>query len=146
MTSCAQHYDSGHQGCTLVFAWLGLGFAFVIGLALVFNAALAGTAPEERLSLALGVMEMPHAEKHIEAPAIRQCLDRNGPYMIMKHKFMPTWYLICQINPDTWGFQAVDRDGIEKTAFSPGMGSYREVMDYLARFATRFKGGLPWLQ
>jgi hypothetical protein len=126
----------------MVIAWLGLGIAFVIGLALVFGAALG-----DNMSLALGVMEQPHAEaRHVEAPAIRQCLDNNGPYMIWKHKFAPTWYLICQIDADTWGLQAVNREGVEKTAFSPGDGSYRALMDYLRGFATKFKGGLPWLQ
>jgi len=94
---------------------------------------------------ALGVVLTDHAEKHDEANSIRNCLDRNGPYMVMKHIYDPTWYLLCQIDQKHWGIQAVSRNGIEKTAFSPGDGSYKAMMDYLNRIAVRFKGTVPWM-
>lgn len=97
------------------------------------------------VALAMGVVVQTHAEKHDEAATIRRCLDQNGPYMIMKHKYDPTYYLVCQIDKSTWGFQAVKENGIEKTAFCPGGGTFAECMSYLQRIAVRFKGTLPWL-
>jgi hypothetical protein len=95
---------------------------------------------------ALGVVLTDHAEKHGEASSIRKCLDRNGPYMVMKAIHDPTWYLLCQIDSTHWGIQAVSKDGTEKTAFSPGDGSYKAMMEYINRIAVRFKGTVPWLQ
>lgn len=95
---------------------------------------------------ALGVVTTEHAMKHDEASTIRKCLDENGPYMVMKNKFDPTWYLLCQIDQNHWGIQAVTRDGFEKTAFSPGDGSYKALMDYMNKIAVRFKGTVPWMQ
>lgn len=95
---------------------------------------------------AMGVMVSAHALKHDEAPAIRNCLDKNGPYMIMRDMYDPTWYLLCQIDKTHWGLQAVDKNGNEKTAFSPGDGSYQALMKYLNRIAVRFKGTVPWMK
>lgn len=97
-------------------------------------------------NFALGVVTTDHAEKHDEAQSIRNCLDRNGPYMIMRSINDPTWYLLCQIDKTHWGVQAVTKNGIEKTAFSPGDGSFKALMDYMNRIAIRFKGTVPWMQ
>jgi len=94
---------------------------------------------------ALGVVTTDHALKHDEAQSIRDCLERNGPYMVMKHTHDSTWYLLCQIDKTHWGVQAVSKDGFEKTAFSKGDGSYRALMEYMNRIATSFKGTLPWM-
>jgi len=138
----AQNYSSGHQGCSLILASIGVGMAFMLGLALVLNAALG-----DSMSLALGVLPQEHAViRHDEAPIIRNCLDSNGPYMVWKHKDDPTFYLICQLGQDWWGLQAVTDDGVEKTAFSPGNGTWRALNAYLKGFATKYRGPLPWLQ
>lgn len=94
---------------------------------------------------ALGVELCRHATKHGEATDIRRCLDQNGPAMVLKHRWDPTFYLVCQLGKDSWGFQAVDAKGFEKTSFSPRTGSFRDVMQYLERIATRYTGKLPWL-
>src|SRR3990167_6338782 len=76
---------------------------------------------------ALGVTLHSHAvDRHgTDAEAVRHCLNKNGPYMVFKNLSEPTWYLLCQIDKAKWGFQAVSRDGNEKTAFIPGDGAYR---------------------
>lgn len=94
---------------------------------------------------ALGVVTSEHALKHDEASTIRNCLDKNGPYMIMKNMNEPTWYLLCQIDKNHWGLQAVSKNGVEKTAFSPGDGSHQALMNYLNKIAVRFKGTVPWM-
>lgn len=96
------------------------------------------------IALALGVVATTHAEKHVEASAIRRCLDDRGPSLVMKHVYDPTFYLVCQIDKNTWGIQAVDETGYEKTAFSPGNGTFQAVMRYLNRIAHRYGGRLPW--
>lgn len=108
--------------------------------------ATAGAFEEAAVS-AQGVVLGNHAtQKHPEAADIRNCLDDKGPYMVYKHKFSPTWYLLCEVGNGLWGLQAVAEDGAEKTAFSPGEGTWRDMMDYVNRFATKWKQGLPWIQ
>lgn len=94
---------------------------------------------------ALGVTTTPHAEKHPEANEIRNCLDNNGPFMVMKHLADPTFFLICQLNDGRFGIQPVTEDGFEKTAFVKFEGTWNQTMNYLGKFATRFTGKLPWL-
>lgn len=96
------------------------------------------------IALALGVIATAHAEKHAEADAIRRCLDDRGPTLVMKNVHHPTFYLVCQIDKQKWGIQAVDESGYERTAFSPGDGSYSALMRYLNRIANRYGGKLPW--
>jgi len=80
-----------------------------------------------------------------DAEQVRECLNKNGPYMVLKHKFDPTYYLICQIDKGTFGFQAVDESGHEKTAFIREEDtSLKALLNYL-KDAVRFKGTLPWL-
>jgi len=66
--------------------------------------------------------------------------------MVMKAKSFDSFYLLCEFRPGKWGFQIINRDGSTKSAYSPGDGSWQEVMDYLRGFTTRYKGTLPWMQ
>lgn len=86
-----------------------------------------------------------HANKHSEADDIRSCLSKNGPSMVYKAINDPTWYLVCQLSDTKWGIQAVTKNGYEKTAFSPGDGSFDALKSYLDKFATRWKQNLPWV-
>jgi hypothetical protein len=98
------------------------------------------------LAIAFGVIYSAHAvvQHGSEAVAVRKCLDSNGPMMTFKHKSEPIWYLLCKLNDGRFGIQAVLKSGHEKTAFIPRDGSFKQVMDYIESFATRFKGALPW--
>jgi hypothetical protein len=95
--------------------------------------------------LALGVVVGTHANKHPESATIRQCLDRNGAYMIFRSFDQERFYLICQVQPGNFGFQVVSRDGNEVTAFARLTGCWRDTLTYLSKFGTRFTGPLPWL-
>ena len=136
---------------------LGSGGSGCVGYALAALAAVAVIvtvmmligpmlARQTVMYTSLGVAYTPHAEKHPEAETIRECLDQRGPYMILKHISDPVFYLVCQIDKATWGLQAVSEDGMEKTAFSPGSGSFSDLMAYLNKFAIKFRGVLPWMQ
>lgn len=98
---------------------------------------------------AFGVTLNSHAvDRHgQDAVAIRRCLDNKfRPDIVFKNKSDAVWYLLCQLEDSRWGLQAVTKDGSEKTAFVPGDGSLRTVMDYLSKFATRWTKALPWLR
>lgn len=97
---------------------------------------------------AFGVMLHGHAvaQHGQDAVAVRRCLNDSGPHMIFKASFGDTWYLLCQIDPSRWGIQAVTKNGHEKTAFVPGDGSPKAVLEYLQRIATRWTKPLPWLR
>ena len=155
--------DTGGGGCVSygLLALAAIGVAIIV-LAMIgpmlastsLTSAILPQAVEAQQTLAstaltmytsLGVAYSPHAERHEEAPAIRDCLDQRGPYMVLKHVSAPTFYLVCQIDKITWGLQAVDESGVEKTAFSPGNGTFQDVMDYLNKFTNKFKGTLPWM-
>lgn len=106
-------------------------------------AALAGIT----ILAAMGVIAQPHAvDRHGgEATQIRKCLDRNGPAQVWMSRDKSTFYLLCQIERGIYGIQAVNKDGVEKTAFVPGIGTWAKVIEYLTGFATRYSGVLPWL-
>lgn len=86
-------------------------------------------------------------ERHgADAKAIRECLDGKGPYHLWRANDGETFYRLCQLDDGRWGLQAIIKKGSdwhEKTAFIRGDGSWRALMDYLQRFATRFTGSLP---
>lgn len=95
----------------------------------------------------LGVILGTHAvEKHgQDALDVQKCLDDNGPEMVYKHKFDPTYYLLCQLDDGRWGLQAVAEDGHEKTAFVPKSGSWKDIQDYFGNWATKIKlKAYPW--
>lgn len=79
-----------------------------------------------------------------EAGEIRQCLKDNGPYLTFRNKFdKDTYYYVCRLGDNKFGLQALKKtkDGLfEKTAFIKGSGTIREVLEYLAKIATPFKG------
>src|SRR3990172_9354214 len=135
--------DTGGGGCVSY----GLLARAAIGVAIIVPMLSSTSLTPTSLTMytSLGVAYSPHAERHEEAPAIRDCLDQRGPYMVLKHVSAPTFYLVCQIDKLTWGLQAVDESGVEKTAFSPGNGTFQDVMDYLNKFTNKFKGTLPWM-
>lgn len=82
-----------------------------------------------------------------DALAIRACLDQKGPQMTFKSKVNPlTFYLCVQLDDGRWGFRAIIKDlgeWWEKTAFIKGEGTLGELLDYMGKLATRFKGELP---
>jgi len=86
-------------------------------------------------------------ERHgADAKAIRECLDNKGPYQLWRARDSETFYRLCQLDDGQWGLQAIIKEGgawHEKTAFIRGDGSWKALMDYLQRFATRYTGALP---
>jgi len=140
--------NTGGGGCVSygLLALAAIGVVIIV-LAMIgpMLASTSLTPTSLTMYTSLGVAYSPHAERHEEAPAIRDCLDQRGPYMVLKHVSAPTFYLVCQIDKLTWGLQAVDESGVEKTAFSPGNGTFQDVMDYLNKFTNKFKGTLPWM-
>lgn len=91
------------------------------------------------------VHESTHSDKHVEIDTIRKCLRENGPYMVYKARGRDTWYLVCKISDFFFAFQAVTKDGFEKTGYTVGDQSWPTIRNYLERFCTRFKQPLPWL-
>ncbi len=73
--------------------------------------------------------------------AIRSCLRKNGSFQNWKIRGTDDEFVrLCEVGKDTWGIQIVIQKGkeyIEKTAFIPKDGSWKLVIQYLRRFATR---------
>lgn len=80
-----------------------------------------------------------------EAEDIRRCLEDKGPFMVFASRDKSTFYFLCEISKGVWGVQARAKDGGERTVFIPKDGSWKEVVKYLERFATKYKGKLPWI-
>ena len=85
-----------------------------------------------------------------DAEAIRNCLKQNGAYQTWFDKKSGTFYFLCQLADGRWGLQAVVEDIVdglkalvEKTAFIKGTGTWTELIDYLAKFASRYTGPIP---
>jgi len=99
------------------------------------------------LATAVVVVQSHAVKRHgSEAEAIRKCLDNNGPFQIWRALDGETFYRLCQLDDEQWGLQAITKEGntwYEKTAFIRGDGSWKALMEYLQRFATRFTGTLP---
>lgn len=94
------------------------------------------------------VVVQDHAiERHgADARAIRECLDNKGPFQIWRARGGETFYRLCQLDDGRWGLQAIVKEGdvwYERTAFIRGDGSWKALMKYLQRFATRYTGTLP---
>jgi len=87
-----------------------------------------------------------HALKHPESAAIRQCLNDKGEIQIFRSFDAERFYRVCEINPGKFGFQTVDKDGNEITAFSRLTGAWKDTINYLSRFGTRYKGPVPWMK
>lgn len=113
-------------------------------LILLLLAAMAGILTLAALGVRLGS----HAvEKHgVEALTIQQCLDRKGPYMVYRSFDKDRYYLICELRSRIFGFQVVDKNGEEMTAFKRFEGTWKQTIDYLSRFGDKYKGALPWLK
>jgi hypothetical protein len=97
------------------------------------------------------VEENPHADKHLEAEPIRQCLDKNGATQIWRNKKEKfRFYALCQLGDGRWGFRefvwnTALNSWWEVTAFVPkGDGSWNTLIEYVGRSASRFKGPFPW--
>ena len=117
----------------------GLPFKPLIGLLLMLAVLVAAVA----------VLPQVHAElRHgSDALSIRQCLDQRGPQQVWRSNDRTTFYRLCQLDDGRWGLQAAIWDKVldrlvEKTAFVKGEGSWSELTQYLAKFATRYTGPL----
>jgi len=81
-----------------------------------------------------------------DALAIRQCLDRQGPYQLYRDK-TGTYFQLCRLPDGRWGAQLIRKaNGAwrEVTAYVKGDGSFDTVLKWLWRQgATRFTGTLP---
>lgn len=100
------------------------------------------------LLMAAAVVVHAHAvERHgAEAEAVRKCLENKGPYQLWRSRDSNTFYRLCELDDGRWGLQAILKEGNvwhEKTAFIRGDGSWKALMEYLQRFATRYTGSLP---
>jgi hypothetical protein len=102
------------------------------------------------LFISLAVVETEHAViKHgTEAQRIRNCINKNGPYMTFRGTGQEKnqWYIICQLNENTFGLQALVCEAgklLEKTAFVPKDGTWANVLSYVTRFATKYTGEIP---
>jgi hypothetical protein len=88
----------------------------------------------------------PHAyAEHAEASSISDCIHKNGFYQIWKDtKVQNKFYGICKINDNFFGL-AVFNDSLKgnKTAFAPGSGCWKDIMNYVMKYATKFTGGIP---
>lgn len=98
--------------------------------------------------LAAVIIVQAHAvQRHgADAEAIRKCLDNKGPQQLWRARDGATFYRLCQLDDGRWGLQSIVKEGevwYEKTAFIRGDGSWKALMDYLQRFATRYTGTLP---
>jgi len=81
-----------------------------------------------------------------DAEAVRKCLENKGPHQLWRSNDGITFYRLCELEDGRWGLQAILKDGNiwhEKTAFIRGDGSWKALMEYLQRLATRFNGPLP---
>src|SRR3989304_511463 len=103
--------DTGGGGCVsyglLALAAIG-GAIIVLTMIGPMLSSTSLTPTSLTMYTSLGVAYSPHAERHEEAPAIRDCLDQRGPYMVLKHVSAPPFYLVCQIDKRTWGLQGVE--------------------------------------
>ncbi len=115
---------------------------------------LAGTILAERLFhlSKINVEWQSHAETGTHAAdtaSVRYCLENRGPYQVWKDKFeVNKFYLLCQVDDGRWGFASIVREGgkwIEKTSFIPKSGSWKDLIAYLEKWATRFTGEVPTL-
>ncbi len=103
------------------------------------------------LTIAMAVVYNDHAvERHgiAEVTAIRNCFENGGQFMVWRDKRDHNkFFRICQLPDGRYGMQVVQdkiRECIERTCFIPKNGTYREVIEYLGRFATRWKGVVNW--
>ena len=102
--------------------------------------------------LALGVIYTAHAVEHhgADAIAVRKCLDDQGPYMVLKSRFDPTFYLLCKLESGLFGIQAVnEKGGWERTSFIKG--TWKDIQKYFQMGtdnpnATLFTKKVPWLK
>jgi hypothetical protein len=144
-----------------------LAFALLIGLALL----RAGHAEhpivrvqvedqsQGRTASSPGKMQelSEHATSaHAEASTIHSaCLQhlqdkqqamKEGLLQLFKKKGEDRYLILCKYGEDLWGIEIRDADGTSVTAFRPSDGSLQEVMRYILKIATRFKGDLSWLK
>lgn len=87
-----------------------------------------------------------HALKHSDAPAIRACLEQNGPSQIwVKKGQLDIKYLLCNL-PDgrtcwmiaqTWPSKVQGSDFREITSYCPDKGIFEKVIARLEKIAVR---------
>jgi len=81
--------------------------------------------------------------KHLEAKAIQDSCNQNGPYQTWKDKYEKgKYYFVCKVG-NQFGLIPIVSTAtglVGKTAFSPGAGSLNEVLKYLGNTATRYNG------
>jgi len=116
-------------------------FVFYSLLALVILAIMAAAVVKST-----GVYIGDHAIKHgTDSQEIGKCLNEKRPYMVYRHRAGHSFYLICQLPDLRWGYQVRDPKGNYKTGFVPeGNGTLKSLLDYLDKFATKFKQDLPF--
>jgi hypothetical protein len=134
-------------------AWLA-GFALLFAIAIFFAAAYRGTAPSTvaEVKPVPQIQYQPHAvERHgSDALAIRKCLnDKGGADEIWRSFDKKTFYLLCHLPDDRWGFMAIVQDAVdrlwyESTSFVKGDGTASALLKYLEKFGTKFHGPYPW--
>ncbi len=137
--------QNSSSGVLIILVLLGIALAFVMFASAAQDLASFSFGQQAQ---GLTVKASDHAvSKHPEAAAINKCLDDTGPSMIMRNMFdRNTFYRVCQFEPGRWGFSAdVIEKGqpVNKTSFSPGNGTLKEVMDYLNKIANRYTGPFP---
>lgn len=120
---------------------------FVLSVALVVLTLLA---------LAIAVPDIPtspHADKQhrhdaITPAQIKRACDEKGAYQIWKDRQRDKFYLLCQVDEDTFGIRIIAKNakGVweEITAFAKSDPSLKSTVQYLLRLnATRFIAPLP---
>jgi len=84
---------------------------------------------------------------HPEAKLIEKCLNDMGGQGVMNFKSKldkDTWYTVCKLPDGRWGLAAFDKSlKFNKTAFVKGNGSWKELMDYLLKIATKINKTIP---
>lgn len=149
------HDNGSNNGAPAVFAVLATLCVLIGGLFLVTIKGLDYSPPEvsgKRMVsdiriTKLGVQVRAHSDKHAEAEPIRQCLDNSGAYKVYQAYNRDKYFLLCEWKLGEWGFQLVDKDGTEITAYQPeGVHSFNQLVDWLrSQRAMAFGKGLPWL-
>ncbi len=98
---------------------------------------------------AIDIQTNTHAvDKHgeIEVAAIRDCIQKNGPFQVWRDKINKKKYFLCAELKEgcEYGIQIVvendDCELIEKSAFMRDNPTWNELRNYLSKFSDRWKG------
>ena len=120
----------------LIFIVVLAAIWFVVGQD-VMKVALSGTATASAHAVA----------KHPEAQPIIDCINKNGPAGVFRDKFdKNTFFLSCQLPDGKWGFAVFVQELnklFNKSAYSPGEGTWAELNTKLNNIANKYRGPLP---